>query len=807
MNAYAGPDSDLSPDGATIKSFAQWWFQFCIKGRVEIGWLDASSGLLTQFQQFEIGDWDALTITAAQNNLVPGQSMYFRAATVRARDTFSKATGYTTDADFLSSPGIWNDIDTQEQFDRAKSVHTMLRPNGSVITGNTPHMRVQNWFRSSDPIVNPDLVRSLNKRLHALYGGDEKVVNPTRLMRLPGTIAWPVKKDRTIPELTLFMRPDASDPRPASYPLSTITSLLPKEDDSGAKTNQEQPGPSGSRATLSTVAELMRLIQAGVDWHNNMIRLTAHWIGRGWSNREILAACEGFTLPGYTQAQTAAEVGKAIEGARRKWNCSDQDHFVGATPDAPFPEQVINPWDTLQPPEFPFHSLPGILRAYVENRSRVMGSDPCAVAWSALSACSAAIDGRTRLRMKKHDSWSVPSSLWVALIGRSSAKKSPVISDAWRPLEELQNVALKAYAAQLSQYNSLSKEEKKDASEPPKPRRLLTHDATMEGLQDILARQDRGIGVVRDELAGFIGAMDKYSGGGNGGAADRAFWLQAYNGGTHIIDRVGRGTVAVNNLIVSLCGGIQPDRLKEFSNLTDDGLWQRFIPIIMKPSERGRDEAPGSAVDDYAARIQGLVEASVAQGAVLSDAAHEIRDHFEDEIFALERAEPLGGRFAAFTGKLPGVFGRLCLVLSYLEQSGLGYVVNERAATMARSLIVNCAIPHAAKVYMTMESKATGDSLENIAGYILTKKLTRVVISDLTNNVRHCRKLPVADIFRMISPLISGGWLVPESDSPTNKSWLVNPLVHVKFEARAASETSRRIAARALISAGEDDDE
>jgi hypothetical protein len=60
-------------------------------------------------------------------------------------------------------------------------------------------------------------------------------------------------------------------------------------------------------------------------------------------------------------------------------------------------------------------------------------------------------------------------------------------------------------------------------------------------------------------LAGLIGAMDKYSGPGNGGAADRAFWLQAYNGGSHVVDRVARGTVAINNLLATVCGAIQPD--------------------------------------------------------------------------------------------------------------------------------------------------------------------------------------------------------------------------------------------------------
>lgn len=798
---YAGPDTELRPDAEHIRAFISWWFERCTRGKIEIGWLDGRGHGLVHFAQFEKEDLDELVATAFQANIVPGQSCYVRASTVNGRA--ASGTEFTTDADFVQAPGIWNDIDTQEQMERAKAVQSMVRPNASVITGTQPHMRVQNWFKASEPIVSPDVVRSLNKRIHKLYGGDPAVVNPSRLMRLPGTIAWPWKKDRTTPELTTFIRPAATDPRPLSYSSSMLSTQLPADEQAQARPAEPL---AGMRATFNTAAELIRLIRIGSNWHDNMIKLVAHWVGRGWSNAEVLTAAEAFTLPGFTQSQTLAEVTKAIEGARKKWGISDQDQAVDATFNNPFPSSVIDPWDVLQPPEFPIHALPGVLRAYVEDRARIMGADPCAIAWAALSACSAALNGRTRLRLKRHDTWSVPPTLWVALIGRSSAKKTPIINDAWRPLEALQSVALRAYAMQLARWNALPKDEKKQTPPPSRPIRLLTHDATMEGLQDILSHQDRGIGVLRDELAGLIGAMDKYSGNGNGGAADRAFWLQSYNGGPHVIDRVGRGTVSIDNLLTAICGGIQPDRLVQFANLADDGFWQRFAPIIMRPGAMGLDEPSGEAVNAYSARLQGLVDVAVAPGAALSDAAHEIRAQLEQDIFTLEQDEPLGSRFATFTGKLPGLFGRLALVLSYLEPSGLGFIVGKQSAQMAHTLIMHCIIPHAARVYMTMDAQGpSGDGMQGIAGYLLTKKLTRIVMSDLTSNVRQCRKLPVHDVLRMVSPLVSGGWLVPENETPNNRAWLVNPSVHVKFEVRAARETARRAAARALVAQEENE--
>jgi hypothetical protein len=52
---------------------------------------------------------------------------------------------------------------------------------------------------------------------------------------------------------------------------------------------------------------------------DNLVRLTGHWIARGWSDAEIVTAAESLTLPGYTVAQTRREVAQMIRGGRTKW--------------------------------------------------------------------------------------------------------------------------------------------------------------------------------------------------------------------------------------------------------------------------------------------------------------------------------------------------------------------------------------------------------------------------------------------------------------------------------------------------------
>jgi len=293
--------------------------------------------------------------------------------------------------------------------------------------------------------------------------------------------------------------------------------------------------------------------------------------------------------------------------------------------------------------------------------------------------------------------------------------------------------------------------------------------------------------------------LEKYS-SGRGSAADRAFWLQAHNGTPHVVDRVGRGTVAVNNLLATICGGIQPDRLRQFGDLTDDGLWQRFIPILVGPGRMGCDERPTPAVAEYADAIGWLLQLDPKMRMELSAPAQTVRLDVERRAFALEQGEALGARFASFCGKMHGLWGRLALVLALLDPDpSAAFIVPERAAIAARTLIFDSVLPNAARIYAaTGGAGADNEATKAIAGFLLVKGAARVLASDLTRNVRVCRGLPVEDVQKLVSPLVAGGWLTPEREfNPT--AWAVSPAVHTQFASRAMQEATRRAEVRRLI--------
>lgn len=81
-----------------------------------------------------------------------------------------------------------------------------------------------------------------------------------------------------------------------------------------------QKGSLGSVEILGAGQQcvLIAAIKGGHDWHDNMLRLVAHWIARGRSDTEILAWAEPLTLAGFTVDATAADMRVMVDGARRK---------------------------------------------------------------------------------------------------------------------------------------------------------------------------------------------------------------------------------------------------------------------------------------------------------------------------------------------------------------------------------------------------------------------------------------------------------------------------------------------------------
>lgn len=132
--------------------------------------------------------------------------------------------------------------------------------------------------------------------------------------------------------------------------------------------------------------------------------------------------------------------------------------------------------------------------------------------------------------------------------------------------------------------------------------RFRTNDATIEALHDLLSANPRGILVFRDELVGLLRGWEK-----QGREQDRAFYLEAWNGyGSFPLDRIGRGHVVCDNMCVSILGGTQPDKVRNYlyqARDENDGLLQRFQLLVypdVRPFDGIVDEYPDASARETA---------------------------------------------------------------------------------------------------------------------------------------------------------------------------------------------------------------
>jgi hypothetical protein len=223
---------------------------------------------------------------------------------------------------------------------------------------------------------------------------------------------------------------------------------------------------------------------------------------------------------------------------------------------------------------FPVTGLPDPVDKFVMDAARAIGCDPSYVALPLLAGLAAAIGNTRRIHLKH--SWNEPAIVWGAIVGDSGTLKSPALEVALRPIRRRQHAAMKqfaeameAYKVQLMEYEkqlaawkrSSEGGERPVKTEEPVAVRCWCDDSTIEALAVLLQQNPRGLLLVRDELAGWLGSFDRYN---QGRGADAAKWLEMFGGRSIMVDRKSgqSKTIYVQRAAVSVTGGIQPETLR-----------------------------------------------------------------------------------------------------------------------------------------------------------------------------------------------------------------------------------------------------
>ena len=194
--------TDPTPDYKMILDHLTAHFGDAMSGLIEIAWRDAASGKLSQGKPFALTQIHEAAEWAVKVNSIPGQNCYLGAA-LRHEDL--PPFGRCNDTDFLAAEWLHVDLDDEGAAERARDMaRTMALASYAVVTGRTPYLRVQMWWRLDEPITDADHYRTCLEGIAAQLNGDPTVTNPSRVMRLGGTVAWPTKPGRTVAEMTEF---------------------------------------------------------------------------------------------------------------------------------------------------------------------------------------------------------------------------------------------------------------------------------------------------------------------------------------------------------------------------------------------------------------------------------------------------------------------------------------------------------------------------------------------------------------------------------------------------------------------------
>ncbi|WP_103730266.1 DUF3987 domain-containing protein [Novosphingobium sp. HII-3] len=470
----------------------------------------------------------------------------------------------------------------------------------------------------------------------------------------------------------------------------------------------------------------------------------------------------------------------------------------------PEDERPVDPWGKFEPPALPMGLLPHFIERFAFALSAQMGADPAALAMSAITTCAAAIPDHVRLQVKQHDArWKESARLWTVLIGDPSSKKSPTMTAASKPLLDMDHELFATWTRQKMEWDALDRDEKK-VTPPPGQVRLRLSDTTIEAAQEVFRSTTSGLLIHADELSGWFGSLDKYS-GGRGASADRAFWLQAWNGGQYAVNRVSRGSILLPNLSASILGGIQPDAIRRImADAVDDGLLQRFLPIVLRAATVGEDAPVPSDVGMYDLTVKRLPHVLAMNPLQFSPEAHEVRAAMEFRHHGLMGGEAVNRKFASHVGKLDGIFARLCIVWHVAENawSPIPPMIPAELAERVAAFMRRFLLPHALSFYASLGLADDQDRVEAVAGYILAHGLTTVDRRTVQRGVRDCRGLSGQETRTIFETLEAMGWLTPVDDIDgrrTGSRWAVNPWSHVLFAERAEQERARRLQARASI--------
>ena len=265
---------------------------------------DIKTGKFRHLALYEAVDW-------AEDFNARGYSLYAVRNPIR-----NEVSGSASDTDIVAAFYLWADCDD------SAAAGNVLRFDGpkwsaSVTTGTIPETRAHTYWELDMPCTNMDEWRSMQETIAAHFGSDSTVVNPSRIMRVGGTVTYPAEhkvKRGYIKEVTTI-RTEYDEARPP-VTITQMTRVFGER--APAVVGKSAAGlqiDTGLQESMDRERAKIKAL-SGQEWNAEVLRLVGSYVRKGLSDSEIHALTDPLTLDGYTTADTCAEVQGIIDRTR-----------------------------------------------------------------------------------------------------------------------------------------------------------------------------------------------------------------------------------------------------------------------------------------------------------------------------------------------------------------------------------------------------------------------------------------------------------------------------------------------------------
>ena len=463
-------------------------------------------------------------------------------------------------------------------------------------------------------------------------------------------------------------------------------------------------------------------------------------------------------------------------------------------------------------PAFPLEHLPPTWRQWVSDTAQSVGT-PVDYVVQGLFAAVAALCG-AGVQVRVTPAWTESLVLWLALVGSPSSGKSPALASVRAKLGDIEGLIREGdedrrsrHAARLEE-GRIAAERWRDECEsatkagrpapqrpaeagfdqPFVPSQIVVADATMEALADVVSGTPRGVILWRDELTAWLANLGRYSGG-----TDRAHWLEAWAATGITVNRRSRSQpLHLPKFPVSVVGSIQPDRLAEVFQGSDDGMAARFLYAWPELPEYTSLMDRRIARDDEAlAMLQAIAFAAGTpeqpRTLAFDDRALSLFDNFLKLVH--KQAADAGDTAleAGWLGKGRGTVARLAGVLTLLRWSENAAEDTPRTidgdAVKAAAALWGDYFQHHAFTVFNQAGKTDRDRLaRRVARWLLGAGINQVSRQDVRRDAL-AQSVDTAETDRTIERLVQAGILRLVEREPTTKAgrpprrWDVHPTV------------------------------